>query len=81
MILRDLTIRLETYGAMKGSYNVVITVMENSDEIKLTLPPEMGEALVLQTKDFIHKFTKRAADQLHEQLKLATPEPQKQIGE
>lgn len=80
MILRDLTIRLETYGHKKGSYDVAITVMENSNEIKLVLPPEMGEALVLQTKDLIHKFTKRAADQLHADLKLATPEPQKAIG-
>lgn len=79
MILRDLTIRLETYGPTKGSYNVTITVMEDANEIKLVLPPEMGEALVLQAKDLIHKFTKRAADQLYAELKLATPEPQRQI--
>lgn len=81
MILRDLTIRLETYGHQKGSYEVTIIVMENNNEIKFCLPPEMGEAMVLQAKDMIHKFSKRAADQLHQELQLATPEPQKAIGE
>lgn len=80
MILRRLTIELQTYGHAKGSYDVTITVMENLNEIKLTLPPEMGEAMVLQAKDLIHKFSKRAADRLHEELQLATPEPQKALG-
>lgn len=71
MILRRLSIELNTYGTNKGSYDVTITVMESANEIKLTLPPEMGEAMVVQAKDMIHKFSKRAADRLHEELQLA----------
>jgi len=79
MILKRLTIELATYGDNKGKYEVTIEVMENYNEIKLALPPEMGAAMVVQAKDMIHKFSKRAADRLHEELQLATPEPVKQI--
>jgi hypothetical protein len=80
MTLKSLRIELETYGELKGSYEVTIAVVENYNEIKMTLPPEMGEGFVLQAKDLIHKFSKRAADRLHAELQLATPEP-KQLSE
>lgn len=80
MVLKALTINLDTWGPNKGCYNVTIYVEENQSEIKLVLPPEMGHALVLQTKELIHKFTKRAADQLHAELTLAMPETPAQLG-
>lgn len=74
MTLRSLSITLQTYGTAKGSYEVTITVTENHNEIKMVLPPELGAAMVAQAKDLIHKFSVRAADQLHQELQLAAPE-------
>jgi hypothetical protein len=79
MTLKELRIELITYGPLKGGYDVTIRVTEGSNEIKLALPPELGEAMVNQAKDLIHKFSVRAADRLHQELLLATPESQKQI--
>ena len=73
MILKKLEIELQRWGEDKGRYHVTIEVLENGNEIKLALPPEMGEALISQTKELIHKFTVRAADSLRDQLTLATP--------
>ena len=82
MTLKELHIELQEYdygGARKGDYRVTIRVVENSNEIKMTLPPEMGLLMVNQAKDLIHKFSLRAANQLHDELLLATPEAPKQI--
>lgn len=79
MTLKSLTIELQTYGDDKGKYEVTIQVLENYNEIKMVLPPEMAVAMVNQAKDLIHKFSIRAADRLHQELLLAGREPQKQI--
>lgn len=74
MILQSINITLDTWGSNKGSYRVTIRVSESDNEIKMVLPPEVGAAMVAQAKDLIHKFSVRAADQLHQELLLATPE-------
>lgn len=73
MTLKNLTISLQQWGDNKGKYEVTIEVMENGNEIKLALPPEIGEAFCNQTKELIHKFTVRAADRLRDELVLAQP--------
>jgi len=81
MTLKNLAITLNTYGIEKGSYDVSITVMEHHSEITMKLPPEASHAFVAHAKDMIHKFTVRAADQLHAELQLAEPPPLNQIAQ
>ena len=80
MTLKKLEIELQQWGDDKGRYRVTIEVMENRNEIKLALPPEMGEALINQTKELIRKFSIRAADRLRDELSLAAP-PMLEAGE
>ena len=75
MLLNSIRIERDRYGALKDSYEVTINVEENHNEIKFRLPPEASEAFVRQAKDLIHKFTVRAADQLHRELQIASPAP------
>lgn len=80
MILNSIRIQRETYGPLKDSYNVQIEVREPAGTITLNLPPEASQAFVEQAKEIIHKFTVRAADQLHRELQLSEPETPAQIG-
>ena len=74
MLLKSVRIELNTYGVEKGSYDCKITVSERYGDIELRLPPEASAAFVEQTKELIHKFTVRAADQLNRDMELAHPE-------
>lgn len=74
MTLKTLHIELQTWGERKGNYDVTITVTESRNEIQMVLPPEIGAALIAQTKDFIHDFSRKAADDLHRELTIAAPE-------
>jgi len=74
MTLKRLNVSLEIWGENKGKYEVEIEVLENRNEIKMVLPPEMGVALVGQVKDIIHKFSIQAADRLHDELLMAQPQ-------
>lgn len=75
MILNRLNIELQKWGANEGKYEVEISVTENRNEIKMVLPSEIGVALIGQVKDFIHEFSKKAADDLHRELQIAAPAP------
>lgn len=79
MLLNRIRIERETYGPLKGSYNVKIEVQEHGNEISMNLPPEASQAFVEQAKEIIHKFAVRAADQLHRELQLSEPDAPKQL--
>ena len=73
MTLKQLNIELKTWGPLEGRYEVTITVKESRNEIQMVLPSELGDALVAQTKEFIHEFSRKAADDLHRELVLSQP--------